>query len=324
MNASSGGTGKPTIVIHTNDAQLVPARVGAYSLKSRSKHRELFDVRLLRLEDTPHLYRRHGQRFAWWDGDTPTAFRRLNTQSFSALRRMVPALLGFQGRALVLDPDVFATGDVWDLLSRNMNGKAILCCQKPVWRDGRRLYSSAVMLLDCDKLTHWQWEREIDDIFRGVMPLGPWLSLMDELPERIGLLEDEWNHCDTLTDQTKLLHNTELTTQPWKTGLPADYHEHAPRWPPAVERLRRIACWLTSSDMHSAFLHQPHPDPRQERLFFTLLKECLDEGIIARASLRRAMRRNYLRKDTFALLAALSAPLRGSHDKRNRVTGRWG
>jgi len=184
MNASSGGSGKPTIVIHTNDAQLVPARVGAYSLKSRSRHPELFDVRLLRLEDTPVLYRRYGQRFAWWDGDTPTVFRRRNTQSFSALRRMVPALLGFQGQALVLDPDVFAIGDVWELLSRDMSGKAILCCQKPIWRDGRRLYSSAVMLLDCGKLRHWRWEREIDDIFRGVMPLGPWLWLRLALAAR--------------------------------------------------------------------------------------------------------------------------------------------
>jgi hypothetical protein len=311
MSAVSGGSAKPTIVIHTNDAQLVPARVGAHSLKSRSKHPELFDVRLLRLEDTPHLYRRNGQRFAWWDLDAPTVFSRRNTQSFSALRRMVPALLGFLGRALVLDPDVFAVGDVWELLSRDMNGKAILCCQKPVWRDGRRLYSSAVMLLDCGKLTHWQWEREIDDIFRGVVPLGPWLSLLDESPERIGLLEDEWNHCDTLTDRTKLLHNTEILTQPWKTGLPADYHEHAPRWPPPLERLRRIARRLVARGTDSSLFYRPHPDLRQERRFFTLLKECVDEGIVTRESLRRAIRRNYLRKDTFALLDAQSSPLAG-------------
>jgi hypothetical protein len=311
MSALPGGSGKPTIVIHTNDAQLIPARVGAYSLKSRSKHPELFDVRLLRLEETPYLYRRHGQRFAWWDGDAPMVFSRRNTQSFSALRRMVPALLGFQGRALVLDPDVFAIGDVWELLSRDMNGKAILCCRKPMWRNGRQLVSSAVMLLDCGKLTHWQWEREIDDIFRGVMPLGPWLWLMNESPESIGLLEEEWNHFDTLTDRTKLLHNTELTTQPWKTGLPADYNEHAPRWPPPLERFRRIARRLVSRGKDSDLLHRPHPDPRQERLFFTLLKECLDGGIITRGALHGAMRRNHLRKDTFALLDALPNPPRG-------------
>lgn len=304
MSAVPAGR-KPTVVIHTNDAQLVAARVGAHSLKSRSKSPGLFDVRLLRLEETPHLYRRGNQRFVWWDGDAPAVFRRRDSQAFAPLRRMVPALLGFEGRALVLDPDVFAIGDVYELLTRDMLGKAILCCQRSQSREGRRLHNSAVMLLDCGKLRHWRWEREIDDIFRGTLKLGPWLSLLDESPERIGLLEDEWNHRDTLTEQTKLLHNTEIVTQPWKTGLPADYHEHAPRWPALVERLRRGVRRLVAADEADRTVYRPHPDPRQERLFFTLLKECLDEGSIDRECLRRAMRRNYLRKDAFVLLDGL-------------------
>jgi hypothetical protein len=297
---------KPTVIIHTNDAQLVAARVGAHSLRSRSKSPDLFDVRLLRLEETPHLYRRNNQRFVWWDGDAPSVFHGRDLQSFAPLRRMVPGLLGFQGRALVLDPDVFAIGDVYELLTRDMDGKAILCCQKSQWRDGRRLYSSAVMLLDCSRLTHWQWEREIDDIFRGTLKLGPWLSLLDEFPERIGLLEEEWNHCDTLTGKTKLLHNTEIPTQPWKTGLPADYHEHVPRWPAPLETLRRVARRVALAGKDRTVFYRPHPDPCQERSFFALLKECLDEGSITRGYLRQAMRKNYLRKDTFTLLDGLS------------------
>src|SRR5206468_6257918 len=45
---------KPTVVIYTNDQQMVAALVGAHSLKSRSNSPHLFDVRLLRLEETPH------------------------------------------------------------------------------------------------------------------------------------------------------------------------------------------------------------------------------------------------------------------------------
>jgi len=136
---------------------MVAALVGAHSLKSRSNSPHLFDVRLLRLEETPHLYKRHNQTFFWWDGSAPSVWRRRDLQAFAPLRRMVPTLLGFQGRALVIDPDVFAIGDVYELLSRDMRGKAILCRERAL--QGRRLYSSAVMLLDCSKLTHWQWER---------------------------------------------------------------------------------------------------------------------------------------------------------------------
>ena len=154
---------------------------------------------------------------------------------------MVPELLGFEGRALLLDPDIVAVGDVYELLSRDMGGKAILCRQKPEWREGRRLYSTAVMLLDCSKLTHWQWDRDIDAIFSHRLRLGAWLNLLDESPERIGLFEDEWNDADTLTEKTKLLHNTQIPTQPWKTGLPADYHEYAPQDEAWLHVLKRRA-----------------------------------------------------------------------------------
>jgi hypothetical protein len=56
------------------------------------------------------------------------------------------------------------SADVYELLSGDMSDKAILCRQKPEWRADRQLYSSAVMLLDCGKLTHWDWEQDIDDI----------------------------------------------------------------------------------------------------------------------------------------------------------------
>ncbi len=163
MRPNSGT--KPTVVIHTNDQQMVAALVCAHSLKSRSKSPDLFDVRLLRLEETPYLYNRDNQKFVWWDGDQPSVWRRRDLQAFAPLRRMVPALLGFQGRALLLDPDIIAVGDVFELLSRDMGGKAILCRPKPQLREGRLLYSSAVMLLDCSKLKHWHWDRDIDEIF---------------------------------------------------------------------------------------------------------------------------------------------------------------
>ncbi|HTS50215.1 MAG TPA: hypothetical protein VMH05_19850 [Bryobacteraceae bacterium] len=293
---------KPTVVIHTNDRQMVAALVCAHSLKSRSKSPDLFDVRLLRLEETPHLYKRHNQTFIWWEGFLPSVWRRHDMMSFAPLRRMVPYFLGFQGRALLLDPDIFAIGDVYELLSRDMGGKAILCRQKSEWREGRQLYSSAVMLLDCNQLTHWQWEREMDELFAHRLKLGPYLSLLDESPERIGLFEEEWNHFDTLNEKTKLLHTTETRTQPWKTGLRADYHEYARQDPIWLDTLKRVRRTL-SGQPDQTVRYQAHPDQRQEQVFFSLLKECLEQGSITPGFLRRAMRKNYVRKDAFARLA---------------------
>ena len=235
----------------------------------------------------------------------PMRWRRQDLQSFAPLRRMVPALLGFRGRALVIDPDVFAIGDVYELLSRDMQGKAIVCRQKSECREGRRLYSSAVMLLDCSKLTHWKWDDDIDEIFARRLHLGPWLNLLDESPERIGLFEEEWNHHDTLTNQTKLLHNTNISTQPWRSGLALDRGEFPAGQAVWLQQLRRILNRAVHRSRDGTCRYEPHPDQRQERLFFTMLKECLDEGAVTPAFLREAIRKRYLRRDAFALLAGV-------------------
>jgi hypothetical protein len=177
------------------------------------------------------------------------------------------------------------------------------------------------MLLDCPRLTHWQWERDIDDLFTGTLKLGPWLTLLDESPERIGLFEEEWNHLDTLTETTKLLHNTEIPTQPWKTGLPADYHEHAPQDPVPLQALKRVARRMLRKGTGGTVFYRPHPDPRQEQLFFALLKECLEQGSVTRRFLRRAIRKNYLRKDAFALLGGLPSAPPGPSDRSSARRG---
>ena len=305
---------KPTVVIHTNDQQMVAALVSAHSLKSRSTSPHLFHVRLLRLEDYPELYKRHNQRFVWEEGDAPLVWNRRNHQTFGPLRRMVPSLLGFQGRALVIDPDVFAIADVYELLIRDMGGKAILCHQRSEWREGRRPYSSAVMLLDCSKLTHWQWQSEMDKLFSGQLRLGPYLSLLDEPPDHIGLFEEEWNHFDTLIEKTKLLHNTRIDTQPWKTGLLADYYYHAHRRAGLLAALKHAGRIVLAPLRRHPVRYKPHPDLRQEQLFFALLRECLEVGSITTEFLQAAIRKNYLRKDAFAVIAKC-APIRGGPNR---------
>jgi hypothetical protein len=298
-------TRKPVVVIHTNDQQMVAAIVSAHSLKSRSTAPERFDVRILRLEDTPQLYDRERQSFKWWEGTGPSVWRRRDLQSFAPLRRLVPEWLGFAGRALVIDPDVFAVGDVQGLLFRDMGDKAILCRRKTEFYEGRQLYSSAVMLLDCTKLGDWDWEHDIDELFSFNLTLGPWLALLDVPPTSIGLFEEEWNHLDTLTNRTRLLHFTETSTQPWKTGLRADYHRYAPRGPACFEGLRHRGTQLRWRRTIRPALYQPHPDPRQEQLFFNLLTECLEQGTIDEEFLKTAIGRKHLRKDALAIVERL-------------------
>ena len=129
---------------------------------------------------------------------------------------MPPKLMGYEGRAVVIDPDIFAATDVWELLSRDMHGKAIMCRM----RSGPkglvdRCMASSVMLLDCARLKHWDAQKTFEAMFDFTQDYQPWICLKQEDRDSIDFFEPEWNDFDHLTPQTRMLHTTKRKTQPW-------------------------------------------------------------------------------------------------------------
>ncbi len=292
------------VFIHTNHKQIVGAKVAAHALRRNSRHNDRFDVRIIHSEEHPWLkefdgrmYLRDGVKRVWLYDDL---------QSFTPLRFLPPELMGYEGRAVVIDPDVFAVGDIWELLSLDMGGKAMMCRRRsgPKGRIDKCLASS-VMLLDNAKLGHWKAEQGFREMFEFKRDYQPWICLKLEDRDTIGLFGNEWNDFDRLTAKTKLLHNTKRRTQPWKVGLRVD-------WRPA-ERFRLFppAAWLMRARRRLfgeyAFLgsYHRHPDPNQERYFFGLLKECLQQGAVSESLLREEMQRHHVRHDAFEVLDAV-------------------
>ena len=99
---------KPTVFIQTNHKQIIGALVAEYSLKRNSKHADAFDVRIMHTKDFPFLWEREGQDYLR-DGVT-RQWHMDDLQSFTPTRFLPPQLMGYQGRAVVIDPDVFAVG----------------------------------------------------------------------------------------------------------------------------------------------------------------------------------------------------------------------
>ncbi len=305
LNTASSNTGKPVVFIQTNARQMMGALVSRYSLKRNSAHADAFDVHFMEAgemdfmrEREGQLYLRDGEKRAWLNDDL---------QSFTPLRFLPPQLMGYRGRALVIDPDVFAVGDVWDLLSRDMDGKAILCRPKTGSKGRRGAWATSVMLLDCAQLAHWRIEENFSQMFTFERDYMDWVCLKLEHRESIGVLEPEWNDFDHLDGNTKLLHNTKRKTQPWKTGLPVDYRpaDSFCLFPPRhwIRRTRRALF----GDYKFAGTYKAHPDPAQERFFFGLLRECLDQGIVSESMLRDAMASNHVRHDAMELLEKSTA-----------------
>jgi hypothetical protein len=295
------------VFIHTNPKQMVGAIVARHALKRHSPNADRFEVEFISTADHPFLaehegreYLRDGIHRVWLNDDL---------QSFTPLRFMPPELMGYEGRALVIDPDIFAVADVWELLSRDMQGKAILC--RP--RSGTKgvvdkCLASSVMLLDCARLTHWKCEAQFRSMFEFKLDYHDWICLKTEPRESIGFFENEWNDFDKLTARTKMLHNTRRKTQPWKTGLPVD-------WRPA-ERFRLFPPigWLMRARRklfgEYAFLgsYHRHPDSNQERLFFGLLGECMELGLVTEEMLSKEIEQRHVRGDALQVIRN-TAPL---------------
>jgi len=268
---------------------MLGARVARHALRRNSADPGAFEVRILATEDFPELlhfdgrnYLREGRWSTWHDDDL---------QSFTPLRLAVPAEMGFAGRAILIDPDVFAVGDVNELFNRDMQGAAVLA--RRMEADSRRPlhYASSVMLLDCAQLQHWRWERDFGECFEGRRDYRDWMWLLCEPAGSVQGLPVEWNDFDRLTPQTRMLHNTHRRTQPWKTGLPADFTPRGTTWS------SRAGMWLRRLGGQGNGRYRPHPDPAQERLFFTLLGELCDRGEVSFDMIEQEIAAGHLRED---------------------------
>ena len=295
---------KPTVFIHTNHKQMLGALVSRFSLQKHAADKDAFDVRFIEVKDFPCMadhegrrYRRDGEMRPWLNNDL---------QSFTPLRFAPPQLMGYKGRAVVMDPDIFALADITELLTRDMQGKAIMCRPKSGRKGRKGAWASSVMLLDCAKLTHWRFEENFQAMFEPNVQRDymDWVSLKLEKRSDIGVLENQWNDFDNLTSETKLLHNTKRKTQPWKTGLSIDYRpaDTFQLFPPRhwLRRARRALF----GDYKFAGTYAEHPDPAQEAFFFGLVREAIEAGEISEPLLRDEIRDGHLREDAFALIEA--------------------
>jgi lipopolysaccharide biosynthesis glycosyltransferase len=300
---------KPTLFIHTNEKQYFGAKISEYSFRRFSSHNDEFDIRIINLPDFDMLNSRHLKKYMR-QGDL-VRFDRNDLQSFTLLRFLPPSLMNFRNRAIVVDPDVFALTDIWDLFDYQLDGRSI-AARRILGKDNQRPYfATSVMLLECEKLKHWQWEKDIEDLFAGKIDYRDWMSLFREDPASISVLDDSWNHYDFLDSSTKLLHNTGRITQPWKTGLRVDFSwdsksyldKEADLFKRTLFRLKR---WKTNYTKPRRYLN--HPDKNQEDFFFSLVRGALESGHITEQDLSHEIKRKNIRPDALKLVEKSKFP----------------
>ncbi|MEN9605095.1 MAG: hypothetical protein RJB39_780 [Candidatus Parcubacteria bacterium] len=278
---------KKTVYIHTNNKQRLGAKLAKYAIEKSLSDTEI-QVQQLNVDSLEMFKQFAGTQYL--RGGKVNVYDPKDLQSFTLSRFMPPALNGYEGRAMVIDPDIFALKDISPLFNMDMEGKDLICCAK------KDAFDTSMMVMDCGALRHWSMEKILQDLKDKKADYVNIMTLKWQIATKPGSIKTVpriYNNLDTITDDTVFLHTTDRLTQPWSTGLPIDFKRNDPGryfgFIPKVWLLKLRGKWPST--------YQPHPDKKVESFFLTLFKEALDKGVITKEEIDAEIAVNRLRKD---------------------------
>ncbi|MGE4232439.1 MAG: glycosyl transferase [Bacteriovoracia bacterium] len=145
-----------------------------------------------------------------------------NITEFSLYRFLIPQLCGQEGLGVWLDSDMICLCDIRELFEVPLNGKQFIA-RAEAYNDSayasKGSWGLSVMLIDCAK-TKFSLDEYIQEMETGLYSyadlLGMREAFLSKHPFDIGPLESKWNEFDYFDSSTKLIHYTDLYTQPWK------------------------------------------------------------------------------------------------------------
>jgi lipopolysaccharide biosynthesis glycosyltransferase len=156
---------------------------------------------------------------------TPKDPRNAQRTGFSFSRFCIPKLAGYRGKAIYMDADMLVFRNVEELWELEFNNHLVLVQQELGGTDAsrskenaptKRVKQCAVMLLDCSRL-QWDIAEIVGGLDRGEYSYEQLMSELCIVPEgNVGYsVPFTWNSLEHFDDQTRLLHFTDMGTQPW-------------------------------------------------------------------------------------------------------------
>lgn len=144
---------------------------------------------------------------------------------FSYSRFCIPKLAGYKGKAIYMDADMIVFNDIRELWNIPFDGAKVVIQQEVKFEEQttakvgapkKRKKQCAVMLLDCERLD-WDIENIVagfDDGKYDYEQLMYDLCILNEDEIKYGV-PFEWNSLEHWDQDTRLLHYTDVYTQPW-------------------------------------------------------------------------------------------------------------
>lgn len=144
----------------------------------------------------------------------------LNFTEFSNYRFLIPRICDFNGRAIFIDSDTLCLGNLGDLFYMDMKDNDLIAKGGAYGKTGDKRWGLSVMLMDCSK-ARFDLEKYLDEVEENKFTYTDFHQLSPEFqkyhPFKVGELDPQWNDFDHYDANTKVIHYTNLFSQPWKS-----------------------------------------------------------------------------------------------------------
>ncbi|HEV7913001.1 MAG TPA: hypothetical protein VGP22_04495 [Albitalea sp.] len=132
---------------------------------------------------------------------------------FSFQRFAIPLLAGYRGRAIYVDSDMQVFRDIRELWTLPFDGADLLACPAADGTGRRPQFS--VMLLDCARL-RWTPQTVVEALDSGRLDYETLMFDMALASSVKAAIPPEWNSLEHYEPaRTRLLHYTDMNSQPW-------------------------------------------------------------------------------------------------------------
>ena len=161
-----------------------------------------------------------------------------NITEFSLYRFLIPQICNYQGKAIWIDSDTVCLADIAELFDNPLNGYDFLAKTEAYNTTSQNLWGLSVMLIDCEQ-TRFDLETYFDEIAQGLYTYTDFACMSPAFLAhhhfKVSPIDPHWNVFDYCDDQTKLIHYTNLNTQPWKYP----HHPYGKLWFEYFEEARK-------------------------------------------------------------------------------------
>jgi len=250
MNKRTGRQVK--IFIGSGEQSLIERKVLIYSLR---KHTER-DLEISVFNGTHNAIERDDREPA--PAPLPLHLKYRNLTEFSVYRYLIPELCSFRGRAIYLDSDMICRADIGSLFDLALDEFDFLAKREYADDQGNKMWGLSAMLINCER-SRFPLTRIFEEIDEGLYTYTEFSQMgkrfLDLHPYQIGELDSAWNVFDRCDADTKIVHYTNLFTQPWKYSG----HPHGEIWFSYFHEAQQ-AGWVTESDLHLA-IQRGHARP---------------------------------------------------------------